>query len=151
MFVWIGVFVVIVVGLILKIAGRWSQATRKIALKFDELMYWNLIVRLVIECMLEFCLCTMMDFKVENTSSWGYFFSYGLSYFVVLGVIGYALFIKLYLKKYTEILLEPKMKKRFYTAYDGLNFEDVKRSLTSQEYYVYRRLIYAGIAFFTFD
>ena len=101
-------------------------------------MYWNWLIRLLIESMLEICLLGVMDLKIGNVSTSGNILSYGLSAFLILTVVGYVLWIPLYLKQDTKDLMKPESRIRFGEVYDGFNRDHLKASLKQAEYFVYR-------------
>ena len=65
--IWNVVFASIILSFILYMLSRWSNIARKMYKKFSELVFYGLILRLMIESMLEFCICSMMDFKIVST------------------------------------------------------------------------------------
>ena len=149
--IWSAVGLAILISFVVKFIGRWVPKAIPIYKKFNRFVYWNLILRLLVESTLELCLCGMMDLKVMNVSNWGYTLSYGLSALALLTLIAYALWIRLYLKKYPHFIKKPEFQRKFSEVYSGLDESQIQISLHQAEYYVYRRFLYAGIAFFTFN
>ena len=91
----------------------------------------------------------MMDINHMNLSSPGYILSFGLSSLFMLATVAYALWIPLYLKPTEDKLYYPERLRKYGVVYDHLWKEEIAASLRQAEAFVYRRVAYALICYYT--
>ena len=134
----------IVLSIILALAAKVTDKVKKWKAKIDRILYWNSIIRLLLELSLELSIICLMDIAIHNFSNWGYTVSFTLSVLSIFGLVGFAFWIRFYLKK--KDLKSKILQDRVGSAYDSL--KPNASSLIITEWFIYRRLIYAAAAFF---
>ena len=149
--IWAVLLFAIVLSLPFLLASRWSETARVVYKAFSDWVYWNVPLRLFLQSLFEIVLCGMMDINLMNLSTPGYVLSFGLACLFMLATVAYALWIPLFLKKNEEKLLKPKTKSVYGEVYSGLWMRQIVVSLRQAEAFVYRRVAYAAICYYTFN
>ena len=117
--IWAAVPVIILISLPLKLFSRCSSVCRKVYGKFCDKMYYSFLIRLLMQSVLEFCICGLVDLQAMNISNLGYSLSYILSALAITAIITYAFWIRLFLGKNIDNLADPEFMKKYGQAYTG--------------------------------
>ena len=86
----------------------------------------------------------MMEIVLVHIKNWGYTISYGISFACLTILVAIMLWMRFWLRK--QDLNEESIETRFGGVYEGLNPQ--KESLLYQEWFIFRRLMFAATAFY---
>ena len=121
---------------------------KKFSNKLDKDLYWNFVIRLLLELSLELFIISIMDVSMGNFSTYGYGISFFFALFSLMAVLGIGLISRLYLRKNYDKLKEQSWIDRVGSIYQGLNLKSKVNSLFHVEWFLLRRFIYAATAFY---
>ena len=89
-----------------------------------------------------------MDLKVHNwEESWGYILSSVLSVISLVSMMALIGFIRYWVKPNYLMIKESSMKKKIGSLYSGLNLKSKAEALSFTEWFIARRMLYAGAVF----
>lgn len=133
---------------ILPLCNSRYPKVEKISKKLDDRLYWNAILRMILELSLELFIISIMDVSRANFDTYGYIISFSLALLSLSAIVGVLILSRAYLSQNYELLKEKAWRETFDSIYMNLNLKSKVHALFFTEWFLIRRFIYAATAFY---
>lgn len=109
-----------IILLILKSIRKQHNFVESIYIKLSNLIYFNLILRLILEGYMDLCIASFLNYQNKILITLSDYFSYVLSIIIIVIVVSYPLFILTVILLKRKILDEENSLNTFGTLYNDL-------------------------------
>lgn len=139
----------VLLSMLLQCGRKHSETVKRISSNINKLIYYSFFLRLIMEMSLEFSVAAFIDLRVRKWDvSSGYVVSSVLAVLALLSMVWFVAYIHFSVLKKYSTLKNKTVFESIGCIYEGLNIKSKPWSLKWTQWFVVRRVIYAGAAFY---
>ena len=135
----------------LKFLPESCQTIHKFAFEIEKQLYWNSLIRVLMESFLILLLCCMINTSHLDWTSVSLAINSTLVIVIAATILGFPIVILCILNRYFYQLENLHFRSQYGTAYNGLDFRKGKMILVHISMFFLRRLLLTGCAVYLRD